>query len=722
MRHRSRQQFTRATRMLTSVVVAVLALTGLAVAAPTVAQAATTAYTLTAPASVHLGSSATMKATWFTKGTGATGSVSLQRRSGTSWIKVATVKLVKGKGSVTIKPSASTTYRLRSSAHTSASKRVTVVRSWITFGPTSASIKVGSSATMSASVVIGGAKVARPLVLQRRSGSSWVTVKTVAVAAAGSTFTVAPTSTTTYRLVRYSVVSPSRTVTVDRDWASLKFSATSLPSSGTSTTASVVWYAAGKKANGTITLQQRSGSGAWSTAASVKVADGVGSVAIKPAATRTYRLLAGSTSSPSVTVTVKVVIPTAFTIKGSGWGHGIGMSQYGAYGMALDGYSATEIVKHYYTGVAVTPTVMPTSPLQVQVFGPGKTSSAGDRKTSVAIDVHDGGWRVRNNQIDPATGTAGMTTAYGTSDQEVVFSVVGENVRASIDGKAVAEDSVLRLHWDSTTYYHPKSTTQTYATVAGAQGSYRHGRLTVRSVGGKINVVNDLLLNTEYLYGIGEMPSSWGVKGPAALAAQAITARSYAKLKYDAGTQSWCSCNLVDDTRDQNFVGWKKENEGSKGYYGKIWQAAVNSTVSGTSATSGLLVTYDGKPIATHYASSSGGATISAKDAWGGSGVPYEQSVDDHWSLDPATGNTYRSWTATLTQAQARAYFGLANVASVKVSARYKGGAAKTLTAVAADGTTVNYTDVADDIRTSLNDTATGYVRSAYVDFTPVLP
>jgi len=706
--------------MLASVVVGVLALTGLAVVAPTAAQAATTAYTLTAPTSVHLGSSATMKATWFTKGTGATGSLSLQRRSGTSWVKVATVKVVKGKGSVTIKPSVSTTYRLHSSAHTSASKRVTVVRSWITFGPTSASIKVGSSATMTASVVIGGAKVARTLTLQRRSGTSWVTVKTVAVGAAGSTFTVAPTSTTTYRLVRYSIVSPSRTVTVDRDWASLKFSATTLPSSGTSTTASVVWYAAGKKANGTITLQQRTGSGSWTTAASVKVTDGVGSAVVTPAATRTYRLLAGSTSSSSVTVTVKVVIPAAFTIKGSGWGHGIGMSQYGAYGMALDGYSATEIVKHYYTGVAVTQTVMPTSPLQVQVFGPGKPgSSSGDRVTSVAIDVHGGGWRVRNNQIDPATGKPGMTTAYGTSDQEVVFSVVGDNVRATIDGEPVAEDSVLRLHWTSTTYYKPTPITPTYVTVAGAQGSYRHGRLTVRAVGGKINVVNDLQLNTEYLYGIGEMPSSWGVKGPAALAAQAITARSYAKLKYDAGTQSWCACNLVDDTRDQNFIGWKKENEGSQGYYGKIWQAAVNSTVTGTS---GQLVTYAGKPIATHYASSSGGATISAKDAWGGDGVPYEQSVDDHWSLDPATGNTYRSWTATLTQAQARAYFGLPNVASVKVSARYKGGAAKTLTAVSADGTTVSYTDVADDIRTSLNNTATGYVRSAYVDFAPVLP
>ena len=42
------------------------------------------------------------------------------------------------------------------------------------------------------------------------------------------------------------------------------------------------------------------------------------------------------------------------TIEGGGWGHGIGMSQYGAYGMALDGNGYRKILKHYYTGVSVT--------------------------------------------------------------------------------------------------------------------------------------------------------------------------------------------------------------------------------------------------------------------------------------------------------------------------------------------------------------------------------
>ena len=41
---------------------------------------------------------------------------------------------------------------------------------------------------------------------------------------------------------------------------------------------------------------------------------------------------------------------TGFRIKGSGYGHGLGMSQYGAKGMALMGYTFDQIVTHYYTG------------------------------------------------------------------------------------------------------------------------------------------------------------------------------------------------------------------------------------------------------------------------------------------------------------------------------------------------------------------------------------
>lgn len=44
---------------------------------------------------------------------------------------------------------------------------------------------------------------------------------------------------------------------------------------------------------------------------------------------------------------------TAFTFSGTGWGHGVGMSQYGAKGMAENGYNYEEILTHYFTGTYI---------------------------------------------------------------------------------------------------------------------------------------------------------------------------------------------------------------------------------------------------------------------------------------------------------------------------------------------------------------------------------
>src|SRR3982751_4114741 len=44
---------------------------------------------------------------------------------------------------------------------------------------------------------------------------------------------------------------------------------------------------------------------------------------------------------------------TTFTIRGAGFGHGVGMSQYGAMGYAQHGWTAAAILAHYYTGTAL---------------------------------------------------------------------------------------------------------------------------------------------------------------------------------------------------------------------------------------------------------------------------------------------------------------------------------------------------------------------------------
>lgn len=47
-------------------------------------------------------------------------------------------------------------------------------------------------------------------------------------------------------------------------------------------------------------------------------------------------------------------LPHAFTFTGHGWGHGVGMSQWGAYGMAVQGKPWQEILQFYYDGVVIS--------------------------------------------------------------------------------------------------------------------------------------------------------------------------------------------------------------------------------------------------------------------------------------------------------------------------------------------------------------------------------
>ena len=49
-------------------------------------------------------------------------------------------------------------------------------------------------------------------------------------------------------------------------------------------------------------------------------------------------------------------VPTSFVFTGSGWGHGLGLSQWGSKGMAELGHSYTEILLHYYKGIDIVTT------------------------------------------------------------------------------------------------------------------------------------------------------------------------------------------------------------------------------------------------------------------------------------------------------------------------------------------------------------------------------
>ncbi len=388
----------------------------------------------------------------------------------------------------------------------------------------------------------------------------------------------------------------------------------------------------------------------------------------------------GRTERAAASVDLPAAAPASFTVHGSGWGHGLGMSQFGAYGMALDGRSATNILEHYYAPAKVTTrTDDPTIRVQVRA---GVTSVTVSRDSGVT-------WTL---------GTApGTTVSVAASSLTFTYSTASGTARVSttVDGTQYRTNPStwpeLTLTWKGGV-----------VSVPGANGGsgtvrYKRGSLAFGPLSGAVNTVSVVRLNSEYLYGIAEMPSSWPAS---ALQAQAIAARTYAYRKYQAGVRSSINAHLTDETTDQKYTAYNKEAEAG---YGKYWVAAVDATRASGSAR--VIQAPDGRLSETYYSSSTGGRTTNSEDVWGSATIPYLRSRDDHWSVDPRVRNPYATWTTTITQAQIRAKFPrLSDVARLEVSQRASSGAAMQLKATSTAGS-VQYLlarPTTDGVRTAL--------------------
>ncbi len=393
---------------------------------------------------------------------------------------------------------------------------------------------------------------------------------------------------------------------------------------------------------------------------------GVGAGRVKAVSAVLALLVAGTLPSAP---TAAAVVPASFYLSGSGWGHGVGLSQYGARGQAEAGRTAAEILAHYYTGTTVA--ALPDSKdIRVQV----------QQAPTMVANTTVGQMRIRTSATDARLVPAGA---------QVSFSVVGGQVQAryaTIDpaGATVNVDLVganVFVEWDGTRTYNPTGPAA-LTTVTSSGGVYRHGFLEMGVLAGQVNAVNVLRLHDEYLYGIGEMPSSWA---PAALDAQAIIARGYALANMGA-LKSDCNCNVYDSVKSQHFTGWSKENEtvGTTNY-GTMWKAAVNRTSVGLDQ--GKVVEYQGKLATTYYFSSSGGRTQNSEDVWV-TAIPYLRSVPDPWSLDPLNNPTYAEWTRVVSQSTMATAFGLPDVESIDLSLRTVAGGMQSAVATSSSGVT----------------------------------
>ena len=148
----------------------------------------------------------------------------------------------------------------------------------------------------------------------------------------------------------------------------------------------------------------------------------------------------------------------------------------------------------------------------------------------------------------------------------------------------------------------------------------------------------------DYLYGLGEVPSSWPMS---ALKTQAIAARTYAFTKAAVSQhRAVCDCALYASSYDQVYSGWDKEG----GVDGDRWVSAVNQTDD-------QVVLNGGQTIQAFYMSSSGGYTENNENVWGGTPIDYLRGVCDPG--DYTAENPNAIWERTFTTAQVTGHLGL---------------------------------------------------------------
>jgi stage II sporulation protein D len=306
-----------------------------------------------------------------------------------------------------------------------------------------------------------------------------------------------------------------------------------------------------------------------------------------------------------------------FTFYGSGFGHGLGMSQWGAYGLALDGWAAPRILTHFYSGTNVGKEGSPPNRLRI-----GLAQGRG----SVRLEAQEGDVELRLE--DRKTGEVVATIPRGETWR---VRVADDEYRILDAGGATVD----RVGGPATPIFAVFQPQGARVRVPEAGHTYNRGWIEFGlyscSGGCDLRLVLEVTPQ-EYLYGLGEVPSSWPV---AALQTQAIAARTYAFTKAAASQhRSGCDCALYASSFDQVYAGWDKEG----GPDGDRWVDAVDDTKN-------EVVRDGGETIQAFYMSSSGGFTEDNENVWGGSPIDYLRGVCDPG--DYTTDNPSATWDIT---------------------------------------------------------------------------
>jgi stage II sporulation protein D len=258
-----------------------------------------------------------------------------------------------------------------------------------------------------------------------------------------------------------------------------------------------------------------------------------------PAATGT------TTATTAAATTTVETAPTVVAFTGHGWGHGLGLSQWGAYGYALHGWTYGRILAHYYPGT----TLGPARGRVVRVL------VAAEKKVTLTATAP---WAV----VD-ASGARTVLDA-GTLTVGPALRVRGARLQAPL--------------------------TFTSAQPLAVDGRAYRGRIVLAPDAKVLDVVDAVALE-QYLKAVvpSEMPSAWP---PEALKAQAVAARSYALANLAHGRPY----DLYGDARSQVYGGVAAESPAASAavaatrgqvvlYAGKVADTLFFSTSGGRTAS-----------------------------------------------------------------------------------------------------------------------------------------
>jgi stage II sporulation protein D len=318
-------------------------------------------------------------------------------------------------------------------------------------------------------------------------------------------------------------------------------------------------------------------------------------------------LLLASTAAAATAAIAPVAASGAavHVVRGAGFGHGIGMSQYGAYGMAQQGWGYDRILRHYYQGTRLGQA--PSRPVRVllQASDPfvrfsGATRGPGGMVLSPGV----------THVVRPAPG--GRLALYGATGKRL--GTYSAPLGVSNRGKP------LRLLGP--------------AIQGVTSGSYRGTLDLYPGSSGGVTAVNSLPID-DYVQGVvaSEVPASWSAD---VLRAQAVTARTYALTTRKTGD----IFDQYPDTRSQMYRGVVSE---------------TSSTNAAVRRTAGEIVTYGGQPATTFYFSTSGGRTENIENSFiGAPPKPWLKSMADPYD---AISPKHR-WTVRFSNARLGALLG----------------------------------------------------------------